>query len=159
MLLDQEFWKRQAEGQSEEEELVRVIHGDLLTEGQALWLVQQKLTINNLVNNRYPVSLTDEVEAIFDDWNQKLGRYTFGYSLGEKRGMPYHDYGIKAGDTIYVKYLGPSAQMLVHAISGPLAALADLEQKKHRMWLPLEDLTPVGTQEPTVCSPENSSSS
>lgn len=76
--LTKEIW-RELTSQSEEA-LVRAIKKYLRTENQRDWLHDHDLTIEDLLNGRYPIKIGDEVERLFyRQWNTKLGWKAFGF--------------------------------------------------------------------------------
>jgi hypothetical protein len=60
-----------------EEYTVSTIRRYLLTEPQRLWLFEQNVSIEDLLNGRFDGHLESEVGAMFRDWNAKLGSKHF----------------------------------------------------------------------------------
>jgi hypothetical protein len=73
----------------EESYLVQAIERWLLTEEQRKRIFDAHLSIEKMLNGRYGEKEESAVEAIYNEWNAKLGHYQFGGWLGEKRGKPY----------------------------------------------------------------------
>ena len=71
-----EFWK--AGDWCEEKYLVEAIEKHLQTEDQRKRMFDARLSIEKMLNGRYPISSMLVVEAIFAEWNKKLGFTAFG---------------------------------------------------------------------------------
>jgi hypothetical protein len=71
-----EFWR---DGEfCEERYLVEAIERHLLTEDQRKRMFDARLSIEKMLNGRYPSDQSPVVQAFFDEWNTKLGFKTFG---------------------------------------------------------------------------------
>lgn len=64
-------------GVDDEEWPIRVIKMHLRTEEQRAWLAVQDYGIEDILSNR--THSEPEIEAMYDDWNNKLGIKVFGY--------------------------------------------------------------------------------
>jgi hypothetical protein len=71
------FIQRMEQGLYEEYELVMVIMEELINPPQAYWLKEQGLQISDLLNGRFNTEQYPTVQAIFMDWNLKLGKRIF----------------------------------------------------------------------------------
>jgi len=66
-------WKDVQLGLGEEPQQVALIKVSLLTPGQNQWLIEMKLTIEDLLNGRYPVWAEAAVHGLFfKPWNDTL---------------------------------------------------------------------------------------
>lgn len=75
------FRDRLPKGHYEEPELVRAIKTYLLTDAQRAILVKYDWSIEDILNgrNEYPDADAEPAqEAMFADWNQRIGSNTFG---------------------------------------------------------------------------------
>jgi hypothetical protein len=72
-----EFWKDDGDFCGEQY-LVEAIEKHLLTEDQRKRMFDAHLSIEKMLNGRYGISLSPVVQAIYDEWNQKLGFKEFG---------------------------------------------------------------------------------
>lgn len=62
-----------------EEYLVRHIRTYLLTEGERVWLFKMNLSVEDVLNGRFPINMMGEIkEKLFKPWNDKLGWTEFG---------------------------------------------------------------------------------
>jgi hypothetical protein len=72
-----EFWKN---GEFYQERYaVEAIEKHLQTEDQRKWMFDSRLTIEQMLNGRYPGDVEEDVYAIFAEWNAKLGFKAFGF--------------------------------------------------------------------------------
>jgi hypothetical protein len=62
-----------------EEETIEIIKKHLITEEQKRWLYEQDLTIADILNGRFMVSLESQVNKILESWNDKIGKHVFGF--------------------------------------------------------------------------------
>jgi hypothetical protein len=58
---------------------IEAIKLNLLTEEQRRWLFDNGLDVADILNGRFGGSLEDDANAIFAEWNAKLGRREFGF--------------------------------------------------------------------------------
>lgn len=66
-------WKDLQDGIGEEPQLVALIKATLLTKTQAKWLAENNLSIEDLLNGRYPIDKeTIVVYLCYRNWNKKL---------------------------------------------------------------------------------------
>lgn len=72
-----EFWKDDGEFCGEEY-LVPAIEKHLLTEDQRKRMFDAHLSIEKMLNGRYYGRQAPVVQAIYDEWNAKLGFKAFG---------------------------------------------------------------------------------
>lgn len=74
------FIGRVRAGEYEEYELVMFIMEILIAPAQTQWLNTQNLTIADLLNGRFNGDQEPTVQALFRDWNLKLGTRLFSIS-------------------------------------------------------------------------------
>lgn len=72
-----EFTQRVKQGFYEEYELVMFIMEYLVNAEQNVWMFEQHLQIADLLNGRFNGEQEPTIEAIFNDWNLKLGTVLF----------------------------------------------------------------------------------
>jgi hypothetical protein len=63
----------------EEHYEVAAIEKHLLTETQRKTMFDNKLSIEKMLNGRFPYDQMDIVESIFAEWNRKLGFKHYGF--------------------------------------------------------------------------------
>ncbi len=77
-------WRDIQDGIGEEPQLVALIKVSLLLPAQSQWLVEHKLTIEDLLNGRYPVYLESVIHAFFyKAWNDMLEKAGLQRSFSE----------------------------------------------------------------------------
>lgn len=72
-----EFWKEDGDF-CEEKYLVQAIKKHLRTEDQRKRMFDLDISIEEMLNGRYPMDKFDLVDAIYAEWNKKLGFQAFG---------------------------------------------------------------------------------
>ena len=72
------------ENSQTEQGLVRLIAKNLMTDEHSAALAPYDLTVYDLLGGRwqYSQACNAMVKAIFEDWNQKLGKVVFGRNCG-----------------------------------------------------------------------------
>jgi hypothetical protein len=78
--LAKEYWdfiQRVEYGEYEEVELVRFIELNLITGDQKQWLERKGLSILDVITGGWAGELEEEIQFIFDDWNNKCGTQLF----------------------------------------------------------------------------------
>ena len=73
----EEFVQRVKEGLYGENDLVMFIMETLIHPSQTLLLDENNLSISDILNGRFPLELVPSIQAIFLDWNLKLGTTLF----------------------------------------------------------------------------------
>jgi hypothetical protein len=78
--LAKEYWdfiQRVEYGEYEEVEIVRFIELNLITGDQKQWLERKGLSILAAITGGWAGELEEEIQFIFDDWNNKCGTLLF----------------------------------------------------------------------------------
>jgi len=78
-MMTKEEWEEACGYFDKEEYLVAAIKKHLLTEDQKQILFNMNLSVEDLLNGRYPIGQGELIQHIFYDvWNEKLGWKDFG---------------------------------------------------------------------------------
>jgi hypothetical protein len=76
--MTKEQWTEACGYFDDEHYLVSAIKTHLLIEDQRKWLFDQGLSIEDLLNGRWPENMEEDIALLYDDWNLKLGWKEFG---------------------------------------------------------------------------------
>lgn len=77
--MTKEEWEEACGFHDKEEYLVRAIKRHLLTEYQKNVLINHDLSVEDVLNGRWPMDLEDVISIILEEWNQTLGWHEFGF--------------------------------------------------------------------------------
>lgn len=70
-------------GLQEEHQITYYIRRYLLTGRHQAYLTNRGLTVEDLLNGRFPIEDSTIVSTIFDVWNMQLGSDVFGLHMGK----------------------------------------------------------------------------
>lgn len=71
--MNKEEWKKEC-GYSEcEQYIITAIHKHLLTDKQKEYLSKNNISVETMLNGKYPYKLHIVINKIFKEWNKKLG--------------------------------------------------------------------------------------
>lgn len=77
MKITQDQWQRFFKNEDSEERVVAAIENHLLSEQQEIWLRNNSLTVQDLLNGRYYLEQEAKVHAMFEAWNVEIGMRHF----------------------------------------------------------------------------------